>query len=88
MAGGISTLSHLKILKKLGVEGAIVGKALYSGNISLKKALAACLRSRCSSPPLTNNGTMVIEKVAAGTDRHSNYCIADIMVPRCAPVYA
>jgi phosphoribosylformimino-5-aminoimidazole carboxamide ribotide isomerase len=40
-AGGISSLSHLKILKKLGVEGAIVGKALYSGNISLKKALAA-----------------------------------------------
>jgi phosphoribosylformimino-5-aminoimidazole carboxamide ribotide isomerase len=40
-AGGISSLSHLKILKKLGVEGAIVGKALYSGNINLKRALAA-----------------------------------------------
>jgi phosphoribosylformimino-5-aminoimidazole carboxamide ribotide isomerase len=39
-AGGISTLSHLKILKKLGVEGAIVGKALYSGDIILKQALA------------------------------------------------
>jgi phosphoribosylformimino-5-aminoimidazole carboxamide ribotide isomerase len=40
-AGGISCLNHLKILKKLGVEGAIVGKALYSGDINLKQALAA-----------------------------------------------
>jgi phosphoribosylformimino-5-aminoimidazole carboxamide ribotide isomerase len=40
-AGGISSLSHLKILKKLGVEGAIVGKALYSGNINLKQAIAS-----------------------------------------------
>lgn len=40
-AGGVSSLSHLKILNKLGCEGAIVGKALYSGDIDLKKALAA-----------------------------------------------
>ncbi len=40
-AGGISCLNHLKILKILGVEGAIVGKALYSGDINLKQALAA-----------------------------------------------
>ena len=39
-AGGISSLTHLKILKQLGVEGAIVGKALYTGDISLKQALA------------------------------------------------
>ncbi|MFC2003603.1 HisA/HisF-related TIM barrel protein, partial [Chloroflexota bacterium] len=39
-AGGISSLNHLKVLKKLGVEGAIVGKALYTGNINLKQALA------------------------------------------------
>jgi len=38
-AGGISSLDHLKMLKKLGVEGAIVGKALYTGNINLKQAL-------------------------------------------------
>ena len=29
------------MLKKLGVEGAIVGKALYTGDINLKQALAA-----------------------------------------------
>ena len=40
-AGGISSLNHLKVLKQLGVEGAIVGKALYTGDINLKKALAA-----------------------------------------------
>ncbi|MBC8274545.1 MAG: 1-(5-phosphoribosyl)-5-[(5-phosphoribosylamino)methylideneamino]imidazole-4-carboxamide isomerase [Chloroflexi bacterium] len=39
-AGGISALSHLRKLKELGVEGAIVGKALYSGDINLKEALA------------------------------------------------
>ncbi len=40
-AGGISSLSHLKVLNQLGVEGAIVGKALYTGDINLKQALAA-----------------------------------------------
>ncbi len=40
-AGGISTLNHLKMLKALGAEGAIVGKALYTGDINLKKALEA-----------------------------------------------
>lgn len=38
-AGGISSLEHLKVLKRIGVEGAIIGKALYTGNIDLKKAL-------------------------------------------------
>lgn len=40
-AGGISSLNHLLILKKLGVEGAVVGKALYTRDINLKQALAA-----------------------------------------------
>jgi phosphoribosylformimino-5-aminoimidazole carboxamide ribotide isomerase len=39
-AGGVSSLNHLKMLKKLGVEGAIVGKAIYTGDINLKQALA------------------------------------------------
>ncbi|MDZ4230573.1 MAG: 1-(5-phosphoribosyl)-5-[(5-phosphoribosylamino)methylideneamino]imidazole-4-carboxamide isomerase, partial [Dehalococcoidales bacterium] len=29
-SGGISSLTHLKVLKKLGAEGAIVGRALYT----------------------------------------------------------
>ncbi len=40
-SGGISSINHLKVLKKLGAEGAIVGKALYTGDINLKKALPA-----------------------------------------------
>jgi phosphoribosylformimino-5-aminoimidazole carboxamide ribotide isomerase len=40
-SGGISSLNHLRMLKSLGVEGAIVGKALYTGDIDLKQALAA-----------------------------------------------
>ncbi len=39
-AGGISSLNHLAMLEQLSVEGAIVGKALYTGNINLKEALA------------------------------------------------
>ena len=40
-SGGISSLIHLKMLESLGVEAAIVGKALYTGDINLKQALAA-----------------------------------------------
>jgi phosphoribosylformimino-5-aminoimidazole carboxamide ribotide isomerase len=40
-AGGISSLIHLKMLARLGAEGAIVGKALYTNRINLKEALAA-----------------------------------------------
>ena len=38
-AGGITSILHLKMLKQLGVEGAIVGKALYTGDIKLKEAM-------------------------------------------------
>ena len=40
-SGGISSILHLKILKKLGAEGAIIGRALYTGAINLSQALAA-----------------------------------------------
>ncbi|MDH4068577.1 MAG: 1-(5-phosphoribosyl)-5-[(5-phosphoribosylamino)methylideneamino]imidazole-4-carboxamide isomerase [Dehalococcoidia bacterium] len=39
VAGGISQLEHLWRLKKLGVEGAIIGKALYTGDINLGEAI-------------------------------------------------
>ena len=38
-SGGISTLAHIRKLAELGVEGAIVGRALYTGDIDLKQAL-------------------------------------------------
>jgi phosphoribosylformimino-5-aminoimidazole carboxamide ribotide isomerase len=39
-AGGVASINHLKMLVKLGVEGTIVGRALYTGDINLKQALA------------------------------------------------
>jgi len=38
-SGGVSKLEHLGRLKELGVEGAIIGKALYTGDIDLKEAI-------------------------------------------------
>lgn len=38
-AGGVSSIGQLEILARLGVEGAIVGRALYTGDINLKKAI-------------------------------------------------
>lgn len=40
-AGGISSVAHLTRLASLGVEGAIVGRALYTGDIDLREALEA-----------------------------------------------
>jgi phosphoribosylformimino-5-aminoimidazole carboxamide ribotide isomerase len=40
-AGGISSVLHLTMLKQLGVEGAIIGRALYTGDIDLKEAIDA-----------------------------------------------
>jgi phosphoribosylformimino-5-aminoimidazole carboxamide ribotide isomerase len=39
VAGGISRLEHLQRLQGLGVEGAIIGKALYTGDINLVEAI-------------------------------------------------
>ncbi len=38
-AGGIANVRHLERLAELGVEGAIVGKALYTGAVSLPQVL-------------------------------------------------
>lgn len=38
-AGGISSIEHLTRLAELGVEGAIVGRAIYTGDVSLEEAM-------------------------------------------------
>lgn len=38
-AGGVASIGHLRKLAALGVEGAIIGRALYTGHIDLKKAI-------------------------------------------------
>jgi phosphoribosylformimino-5-aminoimidazole carboxamide ribotide isomerase len=40
-AGGIASVGHLVKLAELGVEGAVVGRALYTGNIDLAEAIAS-----------------------------------------------
>lgn len=39
VAGGISSMEDIRVLKKLGVAGAITGKAIYEGTIDLKQAI-------------------------------------------------
>jgi phosphoribosylformimino-5-aminoimidazole carboxamide ribotide isomerase len=39
-SGGVRSLQDIKNLKELGVSGAIVGKAIYTGDIDLKEAIA------------------------------------------------
>lgn len=40
VAGGISSLAHLEKLAQLGMEGAILGRAIYTGHLDLREALA------------------------------------------------
>lgn len=39
-AGGVSRVEHLRRLASIGVEGAIVGRALYTGDMDIAEALA------------------------------------------------
>jgi phosphoribosylformimino-5-aminoimidazole carboxamide ribotide isomerase len=39
-SGGVSSLTDLKAIAANGIQGAIVGKALYENRFSLKEALA------------------------------------------------
>jgi len=38
-SGGISSLEDLQELRRIGVEGAIIGRALYEGKINLREAI-------------------------------------------------
>lgn len=40
-SGGVSTINDVKSLTKMGLYGAILGKAIYTGGIDLKEAIAA-----------------------------------------------
>ena len=40
-SGGISSVNHIERLNLIGVEGAIIGKALYTGTLDIHDALAA-----------------------------------------------
>ncbi len=40
-SGGVTTIEHLKRLAGMGVEGAIIGRALYTGDLDLRAAVRA-----------------------------------------------
>ena len=40
-AGGVASLDHITELARIGAEGVIVGRALYTGNLELPAAIAA-----------------------------------------------
>lgn len=40
-SGGVCSLQHLKSLAQMGLEGAIVGRAIYTGDVDLAEAIAA-----------------------------------------------
>lgn len=41
-SGGIKDINDLKTINKMGIYGAITGKAIYCGNIDLKAAIDTC----------------------------------------------
>jgi phosphoribosylformimino-5-aminoimidazole carboxamide ribotide isomerase len=41
-SGGVGRLADLRVLARLGVAGAIVGRALYEGRFTVEEAVAAC----------------------------------------------
>ncbi len=41
-SGGVSSMNDLEELKRIGCEGAILGKAIYEGNITLKELQKLC----------------------------------------------
>ena len=41
-SGGITSIDEIKALAALGMDGAIIGKALYTGNINLVQAVESC----------------------------------------------
>jgi phosphoribosylformimino-5-aminoimidazole carboxamide ribonucleotide (ProFAR) isomerase len=41
-SGGVSKLSDLKDLRQMGLDGVIVGKALYVGAIDITAAIKTC----------------------------------------------
>ncbi len=41
-SGGVSSIKDLELVKEIGCEGAILGKAIYEGNITLKELQKLC----------------------------------------------
>ena len=49
-SGGVSSLEDIRVLREIGMAGAILGRAYYSGAVSIPDALAAAAESGERSP--------------------------------------
>ena len=47
-SGGVASLDHITELARIGAEGVIVGRALYTGDLELPAAIAAGIAVSCS----------------------------------------
>ena len=45
-SGGISTLEDIKTLNEMGISGAILGKALYTGALDLEDAIKISMEAK------------------------------------------
>ena len=45
-SGGVSSLSDVETLRDMGIYGAILGKALYTGMLDLRSAVLLCKEER------------------------------------------
>ena len=49
VSGGVSSTEHVERLATLGVEGVIIGRALYTGDVDLEEAISAAASQRSNS---------------------------------------
>ncbi len=49
VSGGVSSPEHVERLASLGVEGVIIGRALYTGDVDLGEAISAAASQRASN---------------------------------------
>ncbi len=53
VSGGVRTLDHVLQVQRAGLDGVIVGQALYAGTLDLAQALAALKDDANAAPPAT-----------------------------------
>jgi phosphoribosylformimino-5-aminoimidazole carboxamide ribotide isomerase len=68
-SGGISSLKDIKKVNALGVEGMIIGKALYEGKFTLREALRlfpSQVRVRVAAAVIGNGKLLIVKHVKKG----------------------
>ena len=78
-SGGVGSIEHLRQIARLPVEGAVIGRALYTGAVSLREAIAATSTDNAQHPTsTTSNVRRVGATVAPGHTRASDVEYFDV----------